>query len=103
MDSGQRDRWEWLISQREIAELSEAQKESLGVTEDRRGDPRGVKSWVIANTLIEPSTKERMYDDSQLKEVDSLSWNVTEPLYRAGLVISGLREVDREDAKKTLG
>lgn len=101
-NSDQRDAWEWRLINREVVIINETQQKILEVDQAEMSDPRGLKPWVIAQTLLDPSTSKRMYDDSaeDLAEIGSWSPRITDPLYRACLVINGLREVDYTDAKK---
>ncbi len=112
MTARDRDGWEWLLSQREIIDLTDAQRAALGVNESRLGDPRNIREWLISRCLIDPGTGQPMFAEIDPRsghlvfneaEIGRLSHRLVSLMFNACLALNGLRTIDAEDAKKNFG
>jgi len=99
MDSGQRDEWEWMLANRQVARLTPQQKEYHKLDRDQIPDPRGLKAFVISCCVIDPTTQSPMFPLGD-REIDRLPSGLVTQLYWKCLEVCGLREADYEDAKK---
>lgn len=99
MNSGQRDEWEWFLSQRKVVSLSQVQQDFHRVKEEYLPDPRQVKNVLISMCVLDPSTQKLMFEFSD-PLIGELPCGIVDRVYDACLALNGLRVRDYADAKK---